>query len=131
QLELCQYSRKKRGIRLQLCRWKNLLFRSKNGHPMSDKPVDIVAIRTYDALTNEFVYEQPMFIGICGALTGQLSLGQIVEEYQGRYGIERQRPTAVLSLQQAESVVGGLSNALCRASGYFSVGLTNGCVVVV
>lgn len=88
QLELCQYTSRKRPLRLCVYRWKNLLFRSKQGHQMSDKPVDIVAIHTYDALTNELVYDQPMFIGICGRLSDELSLGQIVEEYQGRYGIE-------------------------------------------
>lgn len=88
QLTLGQYTTQKRKLRLELYRWKGLLFRSKNGHQMSDKPLDIVAIRTYDALTGELVYEQPMFMGICGSLKDQLSLGQIMEEYQGRYGIE-------------------------------------------
>lgn len=88
QLTVGQYTSKKRKLRVDLYRWKDWLFRSKNGHQMSDKPLDIVAIRTYDALTGELVYEQPMFMGVCGGLRHTLSLGQIMEEYQGRYGIE-------------------------------------------
>jgi hypothetical protein len=88
QLELGQYTAKKRRLRLQLYGWKNVLFRSKQGHSMSDKPVDIVAVRTYDALTNELVYDQPLFLCVSGSKKDELSLGQILEEYQGRYGIE-------------------------------------------
>jgi hypothetical protein len=86
--ELCQITANGRKITLQINRWKNLLFRSKKGNRMSDKPFDLVAIKTIDALSGKCIFQENLFIGICGQKKDELSIEQTVIEYQERYGIE-------------------------------------------
>jgi hypothetical protein len=86
--ELCQISSNGRKMILQISRWKDLLFRSKNGNKMSDKPLDLVSVKTVDAITGKKIFQENLFTGICGKKKDELSTEQTVIEYQERYGIE-------------------------------------------
>lgn len=86
--ELGQISTSGRKTILQITRWKNLLFRSKNGNKMSDKPLDLIAVKTIDAITGKKIFQENLFTAICGKKKDELSSEQTVIEYQERYAIE-------------------------------------------
>jgi hypothetical protein len=86
--QIGQISPSGRRMILELSIWKNVLLRSKNGHTMSDKPLDIVCVKTLDAFTKAPIFQEVLFIGICGEKKDSLPLNETVSEYQQRYGIE-------------------------------------------
>ena len=81
-------TRKGRDLIIELYRWNGLLKRSKNGHSMKDKPVDLIAVRVRDAETKEKVFDRPLFIAACGQHKSQVSLKMVYEDYRHRYDIE-------------------------------------------
>lgn len=83
-----QTTLKGKEIRIEASLWKNVLIRTKNGNKMSDKKLNIIATKTYNATTNELVFQENLFIGIGGKLKDNLSIDKAVYEYQDRYGIE-------------------------------------------
>ena len=64
------------------------MLRSKNGSSMIDKPLDLVAIKTIDALTGKKIFQENLFTAISGMGKDKLSTEQTVIEYQDRHGIE-------------------------------------------
>ena len=81
-------TRKGRDLIIELYRWNGLLKRSKNGHSMKDKPVDLIAVRVLDAQTKEKVFDRPLFMAACGQHKSQVSLKMVYEDYRRRYDIE-------------------------------------------
>jgi hypothetical protein len=81
-------TRKGRGLIIELYRWNDLLKRSKNGHSMKDKPLDLVAVRVRDAQTKEKVFDRPLVMAACGQHKSQVSLKMVYEDYRHRYDIE-------------------------------------------
>ena len=55
---------------------------------MSDKPLDLVAIKTIDALTAVKIFQENLFTAVSGMEKDKLSTEQTVIEHQERYGIE-------------------------------------------
>lgn len=81
-------TRKGRDLIIELYRWNGLLKRSKNGHSMKDKPLDLIAVRVLDAHTKEKVFDRPLFMAACGQHKSQVSLKMVYEDYRRRYDIE-------------------------------------------
>ena len=95
QTQICQITNKGRKLLLEISAYNDLLLRSKNGCKMSDKPINLIIIRTKDALTGEIIFHQELFLATCGEKKNQLSPQKVLLEYQERYGIESQRRTVV------------------------------------
>lgn len=64
--ELCQITPNGRKLILQISRWNNLLLRSKNGNKMSDKPLDLLTVKTIDARSGKSIFQENLFTGVCG-----------------------------------------------------------------
>jgi hypothetical protein len=79
---------KDRQVTISLQRYCNLLFRTRDGCSMLDKPFDLICVEVRDAKTNKLVFKQPMFLGLFGQKKEQLSTRQAYDAYQKRYDIE-------------------------------------------
>lgn len=88
QVSLKATTYKGRALKIQLWRWNDLLIRTKKGHPMQDKPFDLVASRVSDAQTGELVFQRTMFTLIHGHNKDQISTQEAFEGYRKRYDIE-------------------------------------------
>ena len=86
---LFQTTLKGKQLRIEAFLWENVLIRTKNGNKMSDKKLNIVATKTYNATTNELVFQEELFMGIGGKLKDTLSIDEAIYQYQERYAIER------------------------------------------
>jgi hypothetical protein len=85
---MCSVSKKGKKIIHQIYTWNDLLLRTKKGHKMSDKPINLLAIISTDAQTNKKIFQQPLFIAVSGINKNQLSPQDAFCEYQQRYDIE-------------------------------------------
>ena len=88
QLQIPARTKKGRALRVELWRWNDLKMRSKDGYDMKDKTMDVLAGRVYDAQTGQLVFDQELFIGICGQQKDHINTQQAYELYRERYGIE-------------------------------------------
>jgi len=77
-----------RQLRVELWRYNDMMLRSKDGYMMKDKPFDLIVARVSDAQSGEVVFEQGMFIALCGEHKSTLSTRQGYEAYRCRYDIE-------------------------------------------
>lgn len=88
-IEILQQTRKGRQIKIALSRWNDMLIRSKNGHSMKDKPLDLIAIKATDALTGLPVWKRDcMFVAITGKQKARVKTQEAYFKYRKRYAIE-------------------------------------------
>ena len=86
--QICTITRKNRKLIHHLYFWEGLLLRSKSGNKMSDKPINLVAIITKDADTDEKLFQHPMFLVVSGAYKSEITPQMAFDEYARRYSIE-------------------------------------------
>lgn len=79
---------KDRPVTVTLRRYCDMLFRTRDGCPMLDKPFDLVCVEVRDDKTNKLVFARPMFLAVFGHKKGQLSTRQTYDSYRKRYDIE-------------------------------------------
>lgn len=86
--QLATQTSRGRQLLVELWRYNDMMLRSKDGYMMKDKPFDLIVARVSDAETGEVVFEQGMFIALCGEHKSKLSTMQGYEAYRCRYDIE-------------------------------------------
>lgn len=69
-------------------RWKDVRIRSKPGHSMKDKPMDMLRIMVLDAHTQLPVFNRPLFVGICGKRKEEIGTAEGQRQYRERYEVE-------------------------------------------
>ncbi|NER00929.1 MAG: hypothetical protein F6K30_30270 [Cyanothece sp. SIO2G6] len=77
-----------RDLHIKLWRWHDLRLRSKDGHNMKDKPLDLLAVQVYDAHSGKRLFPQGLYLAITGEKRRQLSTEAAYEDYRHRYDIE-------------------------------------------
>ncbi len=86
--ELEATTKKGRKIVVQIFRWNNMLIRSKNGHNMKDKPMDILAVKVRDAETGKAIFSRDMFVALSGKRKNEVTTPEGYHTYRKRYDIE-------------------------------------------
>jgi hypothetical protein len=79
-----------REVIVVLRRYNNLLWRTKQGVKMADKPFDLVCAKVLDAKNLKAVWVRPLFVCAVGEKRSKLTLRDIYETYLTRYDIEPQ-----------------------------------------
>jgi hypothetical protein len=77
-----------RALRVHLRRWNDMMWRSKQGHNMHDKPFDVLLVEITDAASGKPVFKNPLWIGIHGVRKDEVSAETAYEGYRHRYDIE-------------------------------------------
>jgi Transposase DDE domain len=77
-----------RKVKIRIRQWNNLLFRTKQGIRMSDKPFNLLMIEVFDAQTMQLVFQTPLYLAVFGKKRLQLSPLQIYRRYRHRFSIE-------------------------------------------
>lgn len=77
-----------RKVILFLSRWNDLLKRTKDGHNMKDKPLDIVRVRLQDAQSGEKVFDRPLFIAVSGKRKQEVPTPLVQTQYRERSDVE-------------------------------------------
>lgn len=79
-----------RAVIVNLRRYNNLWWRTKQGINMVDKPFDILCVKVLDSITLKQVFPRPLFVAAVGEKRAELSMRDIYEDYGSRYDIEPQ-----------------------------------------
>ena len=87
-LEIPMVLKNKRQVILCLHRWNDIKIRSKNGHNMKDKPLDLVRVTVKDAQTNQKVFNRPLFIAVSGKRKAEISTPLVQTQYRERFDVE-------------------------------------------
>lgn len=87
-VSLAGKTKKGRDVITEISFYQDLLLRSKKGKIMSDKPINLAAVKTKDKLTSELIFQEEMFLVACGKAKDKLAPQAILQEYCGRYDIE-------------------------------------------
>lgn len=87
-LELERTTTRGRSLRICLWRWNDKMWRTKQGHNMHDKPLDVLCVEVLDAESGEPVFKNPLFAGIFGMRKDEVSTPLAQESYRHRYDIE-------------------------------------------
>jgi hypothetical protein len=69
-------------------RWNGLLFRSKRGKRMHDKPFDVISIIVEDAETKELVFDRCMWLAVAGKQKAHITTEDVHEQYIERSNVE-------------------------------------------
>jgi hypothetical protein len=77
-----------RQVIVFLHRWNDIKIRSKNGHNMKDKPLDLVRVTVQDAQTKERVFNRPLFILVSGQRKGLIPTPLVQTQYRERSDVE-------------------------------------------
>jgi len=85
--EIEQTTQTGRQLRVELYRFNDFLLETKQGHKMTDKPVDIVVSEVFDAQSGKRVFG-PLYRIISGQKRRQVSTQQAFQAYAHRYDIE-------------------------------------------
>jgi hypothetical protein len=85
-----ELGKSKQKVLVQVTRWNHLLFRSKRGLNMDDKPIDILSIKILDIQTGKELFQRPMFLCVAGKQNGEIPTADVAQQYKGRYQIEPQ-----------------------------------------
>ncbi len=62
-----------RALRVRLRRWNDMMWRSKKGHNMHDKPFDVLLVEITDAASGEPVFKNPLWLGLHGVRRDEVS----------------------------------------------------------
>ena len=87
-LEIPMVLKNKRAVILCLHRWNDIKIRSKNGHNMKDKPLDLVRVTVKDAKTNQKVFDRPLFIAVSGQRKAEIPTTLVQTQYRERFDVE-------------------------------------------
>ena len=87
-LTLQRFTAAGRELRVELWRWHDLRLRTKNGHNMKDKPLDLLAVQVFDAQTGARLFSQGLYLAISGQRRRHLSTEAAYDDYRHRYDIE-------------------------------------------
>jgi hypothetical protein len=77
-----------RKVTLFLTRWNDLLKRTKQGHSMKDKPLDMVRVLVKDAQSGEKVFDRPLFIAVSGQRKQEITTPLVQTQYRERADVE-------------------------------------------
>jgi hypothetical protein len=78
-----------RTILIKLHRYNDMMLRSQKAFNMKNKPFDVVIVEHLDAQTLEPIYQNPLYLAICGIQKNKVSLKEAYQEhYLHRYDIE-------------------------------------------
>lgn len=77
-----------RKVTLYLTRWNDLLKRTKGGHNMKEKPLDIVRVLVQDAQSGENVFDRPLFIAVSGQRKQEIPTPLVQTQYRERADVE-------------------------------------------
>ena len=84
----CQINASGRKLSIEIFTFNDVLLRSKNGHKMSDKPINLTIIQTKDILTNEIIHQEDLYLATSGKEKDKLCPFDVLHEYQQRFDIE-------------------------------------------
>ena len=87
-LEIPLVLKNKRAVLLCLHRWNDIKIRSKNGHNMKDKPLDLVRVTVKDAKTNQKVFDRPLFVAVSGQRKAEIPTTLVQTQYRERFDVE-------------------------------------------
>lgn len=88
QLTLQRFTASGRELRIELWRWHDLRLRTKKGHNMKDKPLDLLAAQVFDAHSGQRLFSQGLYLAISGQQRGSLATEAAYDDYRHRYDIE-------------------------------------------
>lgn len=77
-----------RALHVHLRRWNDRMWRSKKGHNMHDKPLDILFVEVRDAKSGKALHNDPMWLGMAGIRKDEVPTEMFYEGYSHRYDIE-------------------------------------------
>lgn len=77
-----------RSAVLRLTRWNDMLFRTKQGNNMKDKPLDIICVVLEDAETGKRVFEREMYLAVSGKEKSAVDIEEAQQCYARRYDVE-------------------------------------------
>lgn len=77
-----------RALHVHLRRWNDKMWRSKKGHNMHDKPLDILSVEARDAQSGSALFKNPLWLGMTGIRKDEVATEMFYESYSCRYGIE-------------------------------------------
>jgi hypothetical protein len=98
--EMIINSPKGQPLKVEICRWNNLLKRGKKAYSMKDKPFDVVAIRIYDAKTGELLSKHPTFLCVFGKNKNKVSLEKLPQDNPQYFAVEHTKNTVVKPLKR-------------------------------
>jgi len=87
-VQLKGQTKKGRALDIHIDRYDDMRIRTKNGHDMKDKPLDVLHIRVLDAQTQASLYKHDMFVLISGKRKNEVSTEEGYQDYRHRYDIE-------------------------------------------
>lgn len=87
-IQLKGQTKKGRALDIHIDRYEDMRLRTKNGHDMKDKPLDVLHIRVLDAQTQKALYKRDMFVFISGKRKNEVTTQEGYEDYRHRYDIE-------------------------------------------
>lgn len=87
-IQLKGQTKKGRALDIHVERYEDMRIRTKNGHDMKDKPLDVLHIRVLDAQTQAPLYKHDMFVLISGKRKNEVTTQEGYEDYRHRYDIE-------------------------------------------
>jgi len=88
QLTLQRFTASGRELRVELWRWYDLRLRTKSGHNMKDKPLDLLAVQVFDAHSGQRLFPQGLYLAISGQRRRSLATEATHDDYRHRYDIE-------------------------------------------
>ncbi len=77
-----------RKVTLFLSRWNSLLKRTKDGHNMKDKPLDLVRVLVQDAVSGKKVFDRPLFLAVSGKRKQEIPTPLVQTQYRERADVE-------------------------------------------
>lgn len=77
-----------RALHIHLRRWNDKMWRSKKGHNMHNKPLDIFCAEVQDAESGKPLYKNPLWFGMAGVRKDEVATEMAYESYHHRYDIE-------------------------------------------
>jgi hypothetical protein len=86
--EIEKVTKKGKGLRIELRRWKQMKMRTKKGNSMKEVEFEIVGIRVLHRETGARVFKQDVFVAVVGERRQELSLEEIAEVFYHRFDLE-------------------------------------------
>lgn len=81
-------TRKERELRIEICRWNEMLMHSSDGFSMKEAEFDVVSFRVLDGTTGDRVFKEDVFVSVLGVERKRLSLKEVYERFRRRFDLE-------------------------------------------
>ena len=88
QTQIFTQTKKGRGLRIEIRRWKEMLMHSSGGFSMKEAEFDLVSFRVLDAKTGERVFTEDVFVSVMGVERKRLNLQEIYQRFRRRFDLE-------------------------------------------